>query len=593
MPDSPQTAERLSTVSALQVLDETVAASLDRITQLAAHALHMPVAFVSILGVERQRLVSRVGLDIASTDIRFAICSHAISRQTPLVIADLTKDERFAEHPFVTGGPQLRSYAGAPLVARNGVPIGAVCVMDHVPRELDAQERQHLATLADTVMAHLELRTLTGRLDPVSGLPNRNQFHLDYETNVARAEENDDLFAVMLDVMDVPRMNEAGQALGMPPLEAMMHRCGVRIRVALEDVAEVYHVGVSRFAFLLQRDAAVDVEDLVMELKQRVVRPILAAAIPMSPQFHAGICRVQRARDSSNDVLRKLLVGLQASITARSDFHWYSEQRDERLRRGYRLAADAERAMFRQEFSLHFQPRFDARTRAPIAAEALIRWTHPRLGPVSPGEFIPIFERTTIMPAVTRWVLNQALDELARWQSAGMALRLSVNLSPSDLDTAGAASMILDKLGERGIPADLLEVEVTEGEWVGENSLGAAQLALLAAAGVHVAIDDFGSGYSNFGYLTKLPISIIKIDKGLIDSVATHAASRLKVKAIVDLAAGLGYRTVAEGVETAEQAAVLSELGCDELQGFHLARPLPADALRAAVLRVAPGSVAS
>lgn len=584
MPHTLHIAERMTTVSTLQALDPAAGASLDRITRLVAFAMKMPVAFVSIVGVDTQRFVSRVGLDLDSTDIRYSICSHAMAGDDVLVVPDLTADERFCENPLVTGRHRLRSYAGMPLVAQNGVPIGAVCVMDHVPRELSADERSHLRTLAEMVMNQLELRTLAGHQDPVSGLPNRHQFHIDYENRVADVRSGGQMYAVMLDVLDVPRLNEAGQALGMPPLEAMIHRCGVRVRMALDGIAELYHVAASRFVFIAEFESDDDVRSLMLELKRRVVRPIMAAAIPMSPQFHAGICAIEPSEDASDDVIRKLLVGLQASISGRTDFCWYSERRDERLRRGYRLAADADRALFRQEFSLEFQPRYDARTRAPVAAEALIRWTHPRLGPVSPAEFIPIFERTAVMPLVTAWVLDHALDQLVAWRAKGIGLHLSVNLSPSDLDRPDAASNILQRLAERGLGPDLLEVEVTEGEWVRENSAGTEQLRLLAAAGVAVAIDDFGSGYSNFGYLSKLPISTIKIDKTLIDGVATHPHASLKIKAIVELAAGLGYRTVAEGVETQAQADVLTELGCDELQGYFLARPMAAEDLGSGVL---------
>lgn len=583
MPQTLQVAERMTTVSSLQALDAHAGASLDRITRLVAFSMRTPVAFVSIVGVENQRFVSRVGLEMGSTDIRYSICSYAMESRDVFVVPDLAADARFSQHPLLTGTTRLRSYAGAPLIAKNGVPIGAVCVMDKVPREFDANEREQLRTLAEMVMNQLELRTMAGRQDPVSGLPNRHQFHIDYEGHVGRMSGQARLYAVMLDVLDVPRFTEAGQALGMPPLEAMIHRCSVRVRMALEGIAELYQVGVSRFAFMAEFASDEDVSRLMAELKRRVVRPIMAAAIPMSPQFHAGVCIVDPAEDAGDDIIRKLLVGLQASISARSDFCWYSERRDERLRRGYRLAADAERALFRQEFSLQFQPRFDARTRRAVGAEALIRWTHPRLGPVGPGEFIPIFERTAVMPLVTSWVLDQALDQLALWRGQALDLQLSINLSPSDLDRPDAALEILQRLADRGLPTALLEVEVTEGEWVRENSPGTEQLRQLAAAGVRVAIDDFGSGYSNFGYLSKLPISIIKIDKSLIDGVATHPHAVLKIKAIVQLAAGLGYRTVAEGVETEAQADVLTGLGCDELQGYFLARPMGGDDIERSV----------
>lgn len=576
--------ERMTVVGALQVLDAAAGASLDRITRLAAFAFDAPVAFVSIIGVDTQRFISRVGLEITGTDIRSSICSYTITSPDVMVVEDLGADPRFVENALVCGPPHLRFYAGAPLIAKNGVAIGAICVMGTAPRELDQQDRQHLKTLAAMAMGQLELRRLSGRQDPVSGLPNRHQFHIDYDGLVARATGNC-LHAVLVDVLDVPRLDEAGQALGLPPLEAMIHRSGVRLRVALEDITDIYHVGVSRFAFLVDLPSPDDVEALLLELKQRITRPVMAAAVPMSPQFHAGICAFDPATDSSNDVLRKLLVGVQAAISSRRDFCWYSERRDELLRRGYRLAADAERGLRREEFYLLFQPRVDTLSGAVVSAEALIRWNHPRLGPVGPAEFIPVFERTALMPAVSGWVVDAALDQLALWQRDGVPLGMSVNLTASDLSTDGMAERLLQKLATRDLRPSLLEIEITEGEWLRANTVAGDQLARLAAAGVRVAIDDFGSGYSNFGYLSRLPISTIKMDKSLVDHVADDPGARLKAKAIIELARGLGYTTVAEGVESLEQRQVLTELGCDQLQGYLFAAPLAAHELAAMAAR--------
>ncbi|WP_249405205.1 MULTISPECIES: sensor domain-containing phosphodiesterase [unclassified Stenotrophomonas] len=577
MSEELKTQERMAAVGALQVLDAAAGASLDRITQLAAFAFNAPVAFVSIVGTDSQRFISKVGLDIPGTDIRSSVCSYTITAADVLVVPDLRADPRFAGNGLVCGPPHLRFYAGAPLVAKNGVPIGAICVMAREPRELSEDDRQHLKTLAAMAMSQLELRRLSGRQDPVSGLPNRHQFHIDYDGLVSRARGP--VHAVLLDVLDVPRLEEAGQALGMPPLEAMIHRSGVRLRVALEDIADIYHVGTSRFVFLVDQPLAEDVETLLLELKQRITRPVMAAAVPMSPQFHAGICTFDPAKDSSNDVLRKLLVSLQAAITGRLDFCWYSERRDELLRRGYRLAADAERGLRREEFYLLFQPRVEAITQKIVSAEALIRWNHPRLGPVGPAEFIPVFERTALMPAVSGWVVDAALDQLATWQLAGLSLSLSVNLAASDLSTEGMAERLLQKLAARDLAPSLLEIEITEGEWLRANTVAGEQLARLAGVGVRIAIDDFGSGYSNFGYLSRLPISTIKMDKSLVDHLADDPGARLKAKAIIELAKGLGYTTVAEGVETAAQRDVLTDLHCDQLQGFLFAAPLSADEL--------------
>ncbi|UQY86211.1 sensor domain-containing phosphodiesterase [Stenotrophomonas rhizophila] len=570
--------ERMAVLGTMHVLDSESGPSLDRVTALAAFAFDAPVAFVSIVGEDKQRFISRIGLPVAETDIRVSVCAHAIACNEVMVVPDLRQDPRFQRNPLVVAPPHLRFYAGAPLVAKNGVAIGAMCIMDTQVREFSESDRAQLSTLAQLVMAQLELRNMSGRLEPVSGMPNRHQFHIDY-AGLAQRHGGQRVFAVLLDVFDIPRANEAGQALGMRPLEALIRRAGVRLKLALEGLADVYHVGVTRFAFMVALPSAKDIEGLVGELRQRMSRPLMAAAVPMSPRFHAGICAVTLGEDTSDDVIRKMLIGLHESFEARQAFAWYSEQRDHDMRRAYRLAADAERGLRKDEFHLEYQPRYRASDLQPVSAEALLRWTHPRLGPVSPGEFIPIFERTALMATVTPWVLDAALDQMVAWRDVGYHVLLSFNLSGADLSSEDAWIQIRSKLEARLLPFDSIEIEITEGEWLRADSVAGRQIQAMADAGIKVAIDDFGSGYSNFGYLSDLPINTIKMDKSLIENLESDPKAKPKVAAIINLARELGYHTVAEGVETAAQLQFLRENGCDEIQGYVLSKALSAEAL--------------
>lgn len=570
--------ERMAVLGAMHVLDSETGPSLDRITALAAFAFDAPVAFVSIVEEERQRFISRIGLPVAETDIRVSICAHAIACNEVMVVPDLSRDPRFHSNPLVVGPPHLRFYAGAPLMAKNGVAIGAMCIMDTQVRAFSDAERAQLTTLAQLVIGQLELRRMTGRLEPVSGLPNRHQFQIDYD-GLSRRHSGQRMFAVLVDVFDIPRANEAGQALGMRPLEVLIRRAGIRLKLALAGLADVYHVGVTRFAFLVDLPSSEELDSLLTELRHRMSRPLMASAVPMSPRFHAGICAVTLGEDTSDDAIRKVLIGLHASFEARHPWAWYSEQRDAQMRRGYRLAADAERSLRKQEFYMEYQPRYRASDLVPVAAEALLRWTHPRLGPISPGEFIPVFERTALMQTVTPWMLDATLDQLATWRDLGHSMTLSVNLSGADLASEDAWPQLSAKLHARSLPFDSIEIEITEGEWLRANSVAGQQIKEMSEAGIKISIDDFGSGYSNFGYLSDLPIDTIKLDKSLIDNLETDPKAKPKVTAIINLARELGYQTVAEGVETAEQLEFLQAKGCDQIQGYLLSKPLGPAAL--------------
>lgn len=178
------------------------------------------------------------------------------------------------------------------------------------------------------------------------------------------------------------------------------------------------------------------------------------------------------------------------------------------------------------------------------------------------------------MGEVSEWVIDQALTQLKRWREDGLTLSLSINLSARDVARPGIAEELVAKILDKGLECKDIEIEITEGEWLHAQSLPGEQLKLMATAGIKLSIDDFGSGYSNFSYLTELPVSSLKLDKSLIDNVASDERSCLKVQAIVKLAKRLGYTTVAEGAESEDQIIKLRSLDCDELQGYALSRPL-------------------
>lgn len=578
--NNPSDHERMLTLQSLGATDDEVGASLDRLTELTAYTFGAQAAFVSLVEVERQRFVSKVGLAIDQTGIRDAVCAATIGSPNVLVIRDLRLDERFCGIPLVTAPPHFRFYAGAPLIAANGTAIGTLCIMDARPREFSTADERQLETLGRAVLHQLELRALSGRREPVSGLANRQQFALDYEGFASRNAKQG-RFAAIIDVLDMAKASEIGQVLGMAPLEALIKRTGMRLQTAVGDKATIYHVGVSRFAFLMEAGSPAEFEAVLEALATRVVRPVMAGCVPIVPIFRAGAYRVSLSIDSGSDVIRKTLVGLHAAITARSAIQWYSHEQDNRLSRGYRLATDAQRGLPKGEFYLEFQPRFWAKDLSPVSAEALIRWNHPRMGPVSPGEFIPVFERTVLIESMSEWVLAEGLRQFAQWRARGVTLSLSINLSVRDISSPSAAAQLLEAIYASGLAPSDVEVEITEGEWLRADSDADEQLVIMAAAGIRIAIDDFGTGYSNFSYLTELPIHTLKIDKTLIDDVATDPRAAMKVKAIIGLARDLGYLTVAEGVETADQIACLQKLGCDQLQGFALARPMLPDKLDA------------
>ncbi|MEE7547167.1 sensor domain-containing phosphodiesterase [Xanthomonas sp. Kuri4-1] len=561
-------------VNALDVLDPDLGASLDPITRLAAFTFGVPVVMVTIVDADSQRFISKVGTELTRTDRRVSICAHAIETGDEILeVPDLSKDRRFADNPMVTGEPFMRFYAGAALRSPSGHALGTICLIGYEPRHLTADERRKLVTLAQVVMTHIELKLSVGRREAISGMSNRQQFQADLLT-LAERRRGAELHAVLVDVMDLQSANEAGQVLGMAPMESLIRQAGQRLVTLLDGAAKVYHLSSTRFAFVLGGRTAGGLNELLMRLREGLREPLSAAGVPMSPLFHAGVVPFHADTTEAGDVVRKALIAVHAALSQGIPIAWYTRDRDDQLTRAYRLAADAEAGLLDGEFHLLYQPRVRLSDLRVRGVEALLRWDHPELGAVSPDEFIPVFEKTALMAVVSRWVMEHAIAQLGQWQAAAPQLQLSLNLSPRDFDNGSPAEELLALCAEHGVDPGRVEVEVTEGEWISNHRHALPQLRTMQGGGVRIAIDDFGSGYSNFGYLTELPISVIKLDRSLVSGIALAPTAALKAEAVIRLARRLGYSTVAEGVENLGDLRLLQEWGCDEGQGYLLARPM-------------------
>jgi EAL domain-containing protein (putative c-di-GMP-specific phosphodiesterase class I) len=280
------------------------------------------------------------------------------------------------------------------------------------------------------------------------------------------------------------------------------------------------------------------------------------------------------------DVLRRCHNAAQDAEDSEQGVGTYSASQDVTYQRRFTLLnAFGDALASSGQLSLVFQPRVDLQHGGWLGAEALLRWTHPTLGAVSPAEFIPIVEKTSFARATTAWVLEAAMLQLVAWRDAGMQVQVAVNVSATNLIEPDFAAGVIARLQRHNLPPHLLEIEITESA-VMTNPLQAEQaLRALSAAGISLAIDDFGTGYSSLAYLQKLPANVVKIDRSFIQQLEQKPDSAL-VKAMIVLLHELKYRVVAEGIETEAMGHLLRDMGCDEAQGYWYARPLAPDAFR-------------
>ncbi|OAG65671.1 EAL domain-containing protein [Xanthomonas floridensis] len=549
---------------------------LEQIARLLCHALVAPAAALTITEGGRMRVLAARGIDPGHVEQAIALCPSPLASSNG--VAELI--EHAALEPIQLGdaafpGLPARFIACVAVGAPQTGICGILCVIDSRERRLASQEHQQLRMFANVAAAQLELQFGAGRREPHSGLFNARQLQSDLDA-LALGSHCVPTIAAFIEVYDTQAANEARQALGMQPLEELIRHASYVLTRALRGKATVYHVAPMRFAFFLLNSAPDEMEDLLLDLRDMLQKPVDAAGVPMSLTFHAGVVRFAPQQPDTNDVMRKGLVSLGDAINNHAVVCWYSASQDDAIQRSYRLALDAEKALEAGDFRLVFQPRINLEDLSVTGFEALLRWHHASLGPIGPDEFIPLFEKTALMCTVTNWVIEHALLQLAQWRAQGLDFSISINLSSRDFGNTNLAADVINRCSDLAIPTTRVELEITEGRWLRSNVEAVPRLRALREAGVSVAIDDFGTGYSNFGYLTELPINVLKLDRSLVTGIAMKAGMQMRAEAVVRLASALGYRTVAEGIEHADEIALLRSWGCDEAQGYLLSRPMEA-----------------
>ena len=565
-------AERLSVLQDLDLLDTPESESFDRITRMAARLFQVPISAVSLTDCHRQWFKSHVGTQGREIPREGAPCAEVTRSRRMLVIPDMLDDSQFCTSLLAKSG--IRFYAGAPLITREGHVLGAMCVLDQQPRTPSPEEQSSLVDFAAMVMAQIELQHDFGRVDPLSGLPNRNQLTEDL-TDLLRDHRGEDRVAVLIDLAEPRQLNQMLSVLGTVYIDDLVRASSSAIKETLGGKTGLYHIGNTSFAVLLNEKNGHTWEDVVSGLAARLKTPVICNGIPVPVNAVFGVSPFRLADSSPHEVVRTAVGAAHDAREAEIEYAVYSPASDEANHRRFALLTDIRRALSEtDQLTLVYQPRVDVRTEVCVSAEALLRWKHPRFGNVSPGEFIPLVEQTALARPVTNFVIGAALDQLAAWRKSKLDVRISINISALNLEEPDFAANLAASLEQRKLSAQSIELEFTESALIRNHSRVISQLRDVRALGVELAIDDFGTGYSTFSYLQKLPAQTVKLDKSFIDKLGESKRDQTLVRSIVLMAQELGYRVVAEGVETADAYQFLADCGCDEIQGYFIARPL-------------------
>jgi EAL domain-containing protein (putative c-di-GMP-specific phosphodiesterase class I) len=411
-----------------------------------------------------------------------------------------------------------------------------------------------------------------GPLDPITLLPNRRQFHAD-----AAYWGNSRTTLVLMTLADPQTFNEILRVLGHTRSDDFIRAGAQRLVDILGPGTAIYHVNLLSFAFRLPGHAEPDPPAAIDRVVAGFREPIYCDDVPIDARIGIGLKALGRAGGSPGEDLRAALSAAQDSRGARAGWCWFDRKSDEAHRRAFRLLSDLKYALSTEsQLELHYQPKVVLGTGDCLSAEALLRWTHPQLGPVSPGEFVALAETTALVTPMTRWVIDAATAQAAIWAREGLDMSVAVNISPKNLEEPDFVEYLLFCCAMRGLDRARLELEITEGVSAARGGLILDRLAALRSLGFSIAIDDFGSGYSNMSYLTRLSAHTLKIDQSLVRGVTAETLGGRLVSNIVQMGRDLGYRIVAEGIETEAERDLLAAWGCDYGQGWHFGRPMPA-----------------
>ncbi|MGI4793145.1 MAG: EAL domain-containing protein, partial [Janthinobacterium lividum] len=535
---------RLQALQQLNLLDTPASEAFDRITRMAAQLFNLPIAAVSLTDHNRQWFKSRVGVAHCSIPREKAPCAQVADSSECVVLPDLLADDCYRDSPLAQSG--IRFYAGAPLTTREGFCLGAMCVLGTEPRQVSSAELSALTDLAAMVMAQIELQHAFGRIEPSSGLANRNQFIEDLTDLSQDRPPGETRLLVLIDLASPEQLSCAARVRDPSYLDDLIRRTAQAISSLMGPTRKLYHVAPTQFALLALPDSvpATYAGLLTKGLDSLAFDPYFMGGVA------CGIAPFELGVVSARDALRTAHSALQDARAAGSRIGIYSSSHDAVYQRRFRLQQDFVAALeMTDQLKLVYQPRIDLASGRCVGAEALLRWTHPDLGPVSPGEFVPLVEQTSLGQAMTAWVLETAMRQLAEWNTKGLTLQLSVNVSAINLAEQDFAERTQETLLRHDIAPQCLELEVTEGAVMQNAAQGIATLQAIAEAGISIAIDDFGTGYSSLSYLQRMPAHVVKIDQSFTHELLEDRRKQAMVTSIVALSHDLGYRVVVEGVE--------------------------------------------
>ncbi len=460
------------------------------------------------------------------------------------------------------------------------VPDGSPLEANWVHRKIVRSGSGLALTLRDISETKAQERALSrlANEDPVTRLANRNWLMEFLPGAIERARHQGEFLGLLfIDLDDFKNVNDTlGHAAGDEVLQAVARRLHSLVRPS----DHVVRIGGDEFTIILEPLAdAAQASRVADRISESIAQPFEIARGCSTLSASIGISLYPRDGADIETLLKSSDIAMyHAKAEGKGQHRFYEPGLLERLTQRLDAEQALVRALKEDQFIVHYQPRVDAASRRLTALEALVRWQHPERGLVAPGEFVPLAEETGLVVPLGEAVINKVCAQVAAWRAAGLpVVPVSINVSSRQFAAGSVAAVIDASLTLHQLPSALIEVEITESSMMGEQTEVAANLAALRARGIRLLVDDFGTGYSSLSQLQRLDVDGLKIDRSFVVEIGVTRESEVFVSAIVSMAHALGMVVTAEGVETETQMRILEALGCNEVQGFLIARPAPAE----------------
>ncbi|WP_226440862.1 putative bifunctional diguanylate cyclase/phosphodiesterase [Quatrionicoccus australiensis] len=415
--------------------------------------------------------------------------------------------------------------------------------------------------------------------DPLTGLPNRRLLRDRFAQLLAAAERDEgEIALIFLDLDHFKRINDSlGHSVG----DDLLCEVSGRLSAAVRRIDTLARLGGDEFIFALPGIHAAAAAEVARRLLDVCVTPFVVGGHELTITPSLGISIYPQDGKDLETLLKNADAAMyRAKEVGRNTFQFYASEMNTATLERLLMESNLRRALNQNEFVLYYQPLVNLQSGLIIGVEALIRWKHPDLGMIMPDRFIHVAEETGLINPIGDWVLCEACRQAQAWCEAGLPpITMAVNVAPVQFRQAGFVAVVAGALATSGLEAGRLELEVTERTVMYEADINLGTLSALHRMGVELSLDDFGTGYSSLAYLKRFPVGKLKIDRSFINDLEVDSDDRAIASTIVSMGRNLRLTVLAEGVENAEQLALLRQMGCDMAQGFHFSRALPADAI--------------